>query len=473
MKKLYSAIAVFLVPLIVGTLIGIWQISPPRVSADSPYYATFRQVMGNIYRLADSPRYMGSARLAEVRGEIIAEIEGMGLVPIIHQGVFTKADWMESFVPQMLGISLDEWWEMNREDFAERGIFRPEDNFTHPFFLDGASNNFYNILVKLEAENAGHTVMFMAHYDSVMLSPGAGDNMVSVVALLEVLRIQSQNDNLQNNIWFLFTDAEEMPYHGAALGTTRFLADNPHLEIDLIINVDGTGSGAVIVFETSANTYPMLRLFRNSAIKPIGFSIAAQIYELLPMHSDLTAFRRQGFNGFTFSAMEGMDTRDTPGDTFANLSEATVWHYLLTTMAIAGYIADNPLLLQPAADAVFFPFLPGVLVIYRMWLSLLFGILGILGAPAYFILQARKGGLKVSAENIVIGFLAVMTALGLLLFPVGAYLAYFPLIGLTITAMFEAGRVPHYVARAVTNIAIAMLWAPVLYLSWVILIPLL
>jgi len=52
-------------------------------------------------------------------------------------------------------------------------------------------------------------VVYSAHYDSVVFSPGASDNGVQVANALEVLRVLSHRPQLPFPILFLFDDAEE------------------------------------------------------------------------------------------------------------------------------------------------------------------------------------------------------------------------------------------------------------------------
>ena len=82
-----------------------------------------------------------------------------------------------------------------------------------------------NILVKLDAPGANCGVLFVAHYDSVPEGPGAADPMLNTVSLLEALRSQAQNNALNNDLYFLFTDGEER----GCLGAYRFAEAYPEL----------------------------------------------------------------------------------------------------------------------------------------------------------------------------------------------------------------------------------------------------
>ena len=55
----------------------------------------------------------------------------------------------------------------------------------------------------------------MAHYDSVPMAPGAGDDGAGVVAILESARALALEAPFEHSIMLLFTDAEEMGLIGA------------------------------------------------------------------------------------------------------------------------------------------------------------------------------------------------------------------------------------------------------------------
>ncbi len=72
-----------------------------------------------------------------------------------------------------------------------------------------------NILVHLPGTDPTLAVLVTGHYDSVSSSPGAGDDGVSTVAMLESIRVLQANPPLRNDVLFLFTDGEELGWVGA------------------------------------------------------------------------------------------------------------------------------------------------------------------------------------------------------------------------------------------------------------------
>ena len=92
--------------------------------------------------------------------------------------------------------------------------------------------------------------MFVSHYDTMEWTLGAADATTPIAAMLEALRVHSQNNNLTNNLHFLFTDAEEV----AALGAFAFSRDFPNMinEVDLLINLEAVGNSGGLSFGSMA-----------------------------------------------------------------------------------------------------------------------------------------------------------------------------------------------------------------------------
>jgi len=67
-----------------------------------------------------------------------------------------------------------------------------------------------NILVSMPGTNSTRTVLITGHYDSHPPAPGAGDDGLSTVAMLEAIRVLHASPALRNDVLFLFTDGEEL-----------------------------------------------------------------------------------------------------------------------------------------------------------------------------------------------------------------------------------------------------------------------
>lgn len=107
-----------------------------------------------------------------------------------------------------------------------------------------------NILVRLAGSDATQTVLVTGHYDSHPPAPGAGDNGLSTVAMLETMRVLQANPPLRNDILFLFTDGEELGY----LGASTFLLLHPQAqdEIGVVLCFDGVPGNAPLTLRQTS-----------------------------------------------------------------------------------------------------------------------------------------------------------------------------------------------------------------------------
>lgn len=212
--KLLLKIYIFF-PLIVGSVLGVLQLQPPRADESS---AHFNRMMYNLERMAFE-RVVGTQRLEDVREMLVQEIYDIGLTPTIQTVSVTRDDAIDARM--RLGLA------------RSRSIHQRFLNLPDEFLL-------HNKFVRLENPNAERTIMFVTHYDSFPGSPGAGDAMAPVTAILEAMRSQAGNQYLKNNIYFLLTDGEEF----GAIGALAFIHEHPELRdnIDMIINMEAQGN---------------------------------------------------------------------------------------------------------------------------------------------------------------------------------------------------------------------------------------
>ena len=138
------------------------------------------------------------------------------------------------------------------------------------------------MVAKLEPRNpthiTNHSVLVNCHFDTKPGSPGATDNMISCVTMLEVIRVLAAETNVtkRNSVVFLFNGAEELGLQGAhgfvkgyngSLGNER--NDNVghrwSKNVRTFINLEGAGGGGrEILFQTGPGLgLKSLNLFRE------------------------------------------------------------------------------------------------------------------------------------------------------------------------------------------------------------------
>ena len=168
----------------------------------------------------------------------------------------------------------------------------------------------------------GKALLLMAHYDSVASSLGASDDGNGVAVLLETMRALRSGPRLRNDVIFLFTDGEE----AGSLGAHAFLQDHTlGYKIGLILNFEAHGtSGAAFLFETTPHNGWLIREFAKDVPYPAASSLFYEIYKRLPNDTDLTAFKRAGFDGMNFAYTGDQLFYHTAADDVAHLDSGSL-----------------------------------------------------------------------------------------------------------------------------------------------------
>ena len=450
-KNAFRNTIIVVVPLIIGIVIGVWQIKPPFVDTNS---VSYQRMMNNIERFTHEPHVSGSKEIEIVCAEIVAEIEGMGLTPIIQEVEYTRDEVIAARV------------RLGGNPNALPGRFH----------LLPDTLTLRNIFVKLEAPDSDNGILFATHYDSFQNNTdgsynsayntyGAADAMLPVCALLEALRSQADNNALTNDVYFLFTDGEEY----ASIGALAFLEANPELrdKIDMFVNIDAQGnSGGLLVYETSPKSYGMLDIYRKTVTRPIGFSVAAAIYSAMGTYTDFTFFSEYGYRGINLAIVEGYENYHQPSDNYENLDTSTAGHFLSTTLSLAEHAAKNSLdsLDGQSTETVFFPFLPGNMVLISHTLAYILCALACTLVVAYLIYESKNKRLKASFSTIHMLLLTALSVVSAIYFHAGSYLFWIPLFAMTVTAFLKKWTVAYHVAQMLSRTITLMLFVPLIFL---------
>jgi hypothetical protein len=425
-------------------------------------------MMMNIQRLANKPHPSGFNEIEFVRSQILAEIKSMGITPIVEETIYTSKEIEDVIFFFTKTSSKEDFWMKYQKNIEKKYDVHNVDDWFNPMTDENGILSLKNILVKIDAPNTERAIMFMSHYDSVRFGPGAADDMSSVCAMLETIRAQAQNQFLQNDLYFLFTDGEE----NTLLGALAFVKSHPELKqnIDMLINLDWRGtSGGVLLLETSPHAYPLISYAAKSNAKIIGMSLTAAIYSMMSIsRTDFTAFANNGYQGLNFLALEGVKNYHEPTDNFENMNKATAWHQLNIVSAIANYAANNSFdeIENAPSDAIYFPFFPGVMILMNSFVShLLCAIICIITLIFIFV-QVRNKSINISTI-VFLALLFLLSILSELFFVSGSYLFYIPLFSLLIVEFVKKRNVACITAKIASGIITLLLWVPVFFILWI------
>lgn len=278
---------------------------------------------------------------------------------------------------------------------------------------------FVNFLVTIDVPDTSDGVMLVSHYDSTPGGPGAADDGISVAAMLVSLEqsLEAQKaGTLKNDMYYLFTDGEEL----GLIGARHFVNNHSDMKeyVKLVANFEARGNdGALLMFQTSPNSNKLIRQLKKAVDKVDGFSVAAQIYETMPNDTDLTIFLDEGFTScLNFAMIDGSETYHQATDTFENINRDSTYMYYETVTELANYFSTADLNeLVDDQDAVYFPTIGGsIFVMSSIFANNATIILAVLVVVWAIVLAAKK---KVSGKELLKALgLFVANILGVALF---------------------------------------------------------
>jgi len=183
-----------------------------------------------------------------------------------------------------------------------------------------------NVVARLRGAQPAGALLLMAHYDSVVGSPGAADDASGVAAVLEAARSLAADPALPRDVILLFTDAEE----AGLLGARAFVAQHAWArDVGAVINVEARGRGGpALVFEATPQGASILQQAAQSwpeeLRRPLVGSLFFDVYALLANDTDLTPWRERGVAAFNIAFVAGLTHYHSALDTADNVDPASL-----------------------------------------------------------------------------------------------------------------------------------------------------
>ncbi|HSP45630.1 MAG TPA: M20/M25/M40 family metallo-hydrolase, partial [Chthoniobacterales bacterium] len=244
----FTATLISWVGLAMVVFLAIWLQHPPApvpASAAATEFSAERAIQ-HVKAIARAPRPIGSANHAAARDYILQQLSAFGLEPELQKTTVISSSPASPFV----------------------------------------AGTIENIVARKKGTGDLPAVLLVAHYDSVATGPGANDDGVGVATLLETARALTASRPLENDVLFLFSDAEET----GLLGARAFLAEHRWARaFKVALNFEARGNGGpVIMFETGPGNGALIRGLAKAAAYPLANSLSDEIYKRLPNSTDLT-----------------------------------------------------------------------------------------------------------------------------------------------------------------------------------------
>ena len=288
-----------------------------------------------------------------------------------------------------------------------------------------------NIYAEIAGES-GINVLLIAHYDACGYkikydeasegSHGAFDDGYGVAAVLELARIFSAEKNLKNGIKLAIVDAEEE----GVLGSEALVEEYSDWlqDVNLVINVEGRGNkGPVYLFQTSGGNSKIIDFYKHAGF-PFSFSLAADVYDMLPNDTDLSPFLEGGFAGMNFAVLDSLKVYHNEEDTYENVDETAVARYGNTLLPLVDEYVSNAQYgeanyFKDGHDTLFFTLFPNALVSYSAVTGWIFFGVIIAAVGALTVLSILKKRISWKKLLISLGldlaFVAVACGLGFLI----------------------------------------------------------
>ena len=400
------------VALLLIILLGFRLSRPPAaVPADAPAEVfSAKRAAAHLPHIASVPNPIGSKANLEVRQYIVDQLIQLGLEPELH--------------------------------------------LTEIFYAQRAAS-LGNVLARIAGTGDGQAILFMGHYDTVTVAPGASDNGAAVITMLEVIRMLQHHPPLENDLIFFFPDGEEY----GLLGAQAFMAEHPWVEdVVMVVNLEAMGtSGQSLLFETGANNLEAIRSFSRAVPYPAGNSLSVEVYNRMPNATDYDVFKRRGYQGLNFAYIGSSYNYHTAGDNIENTCLRSVQHHGEHAAALALYLGNANPDFSASQDAVYFNTIGYGFAWYPYSWTAYTGILAFLAVLFVLIIGLYRQMIR--PLHLLLAFLAILIKLVMLYYSFDAlYHIIRDHMGADNVRLLQYNQTGVLLAFALLAAAISFLW---------------
>jgi len=325
-------------------------IAPPQPPAH-PTAGEFdtARAIGRLQRILGDRRPHSVDTTADdaVRGRLIAELRSIGLQPEVHEAMDCSG------FPKIRVVSC---------------------------------SHVRNVVATIPGRAPGKHLLINAHYDSTPTGPGAGDDGIGVVTMLEVAQLLKQSPPARP-VTLLFNEGEEYGLNGAA----AFVRTDPVAkQVDSLINIDARGvTGPALMYETSWPNGAAIAAYARGTRRPYANSISTDFAKLIPNTTDVVKFAPAGWTLLNWGII-GNETRyHSTGDTVAALDRASLYHVGSEVYAATRTLSDMPDPSRAGSGRMIFTSIAGRLLI-KLPLAIGAVALGLLLVGAAFLAWRRR-----------------------------------------------------------------------------------
>jgi hypothetical protein len=245
----------------------------------------------------------------------------------------------------------------------------------------------HNVVATIPGTDPSRRIVLVAHYDTMLMSPGAGDDAAGVATLLEAGRALTVAYEGGPDVMLLFTDAEEI----GAVGAEAFLASGGlDPERTTVLNFDARGTGGPCgLIETAGDEGRLVRALARSDAPVAAASLMPTLARLHGVGTDFRPFREAGAGGLNFAIVDGVARYHTPADTPPALDRDSVLRQGEAALALVRELGDGA---DDASGAVSYFTAPWAgLVVYPRFLDLVAATLATALVAFWVVASVRRG----------------------------------------------------------------------------------
>jgi hypothetical protein len=338
------------------------------LTADPTVFSAVRSSQ-HLEHIASHPRPVGSTGHSQTRKYLLQELQKMGLTPEVQQTTSLLR-------------------------FPNSPVF--------------SAGNIKNVIVRIPGKNSSGAIALDAHYDGASTGPAAADCGSGVVVLLESIRAILASPQLDNDLIFVFADAEEV----GDLGAHAFASQHPWMrDVRMALNYEAMGTGGpAYLYASSKGNSKIIKAFAKASPPALANSFIVGIFNLVPeqrLACDLQDYMDEGSAGYGFVFTGNISAYHTILDNIESLDLNTVQQLGESTMALLNHLGNTDLNnLHSNTDEVFFTIWPGKLVRYPASWSFPLAVVGFILLLIVIGLNIRRRALSPWKVGIAVsGFL--------------------------------------------------------------------
>uniref|UniRef100_A0A6B2KZW4 Peptidase M28 domain-containing protein n=2 Tax=Arcella intermedia TaxID=1963864 RepID=A0A6B2KZW4_9EUKA len=208
--------------------------------------------------------------------------------------------------------------------------------------------NVTNLMLRLYRPSSvpsrpSQALLLSSHWDSALDSPGASDDGVGVVVMIEILRNLVDYPTLflksKLDLIFLWCGSEEL----GLLGSDVFLTHPWSKDVVSFINIEAVGAGGPEYIFQIGNNW-MTEAYASSVLYPRATSLGQDFFEkkLIIGNTDYVNYKKLTENGIDMAFIENGYVYHTYRDTIQEIVPGTIQHVGDNVLSLVIYIIQNP-----------------------------------------------------------------------------------------------------------------------------------